>query len=107
MLTARRVALLVVAVLGYYLFVVGDRGITLVRSGRPALVGLGIGVLLLPLVGVWFVVVEVRFGRASERLARELDTAGERVMDEPRRTPSGRIDRGSADEVFARRKADV
>ena len=105
---ARSVVLLLVAVLVFYFLVVGQRGVLLVSDGRPAFVLLGIGVLLLPLVGVWVVVQELRFGRASERLARELAAEGGLPIDEVTTGPGRRrIDRDAADEVFDRRKEEV
>jgi hypothetical protein len=104
---ARRVVLLLVVVLAFYLFLVGERGFVLVRDGRPALVLLGVGVLVLPAIGAWIVVMELRFGRAVEHLARELETRGALPLDERAYLPSGRPDRAAADEVFARRRAEV
>lgn len=105
--TARRVALLLVLVLGIYLVVVAQRGILLVRDGRPAFVLLGVGVLVLPLLGLWVVWREMRFGSAAERLGRELEAEGGLPVDERVRTPGGRVDRAVADGVFERRKAEV
>ncbi len=104
---ARSVALGLAAVLVCYLAAVGYRGVLLVRDGRPAFVLLGLGVLLLPLVGAWVVIAELRFGRRTEELARTLSAEGGLPVDELRRTPSGRVDRASADEVFARRRSEV
>ncbi|MDP9417994.1 MAG: hypothetical protein M3P48_09225 [Actinomycetota bacterium] len=104
---SRSVALGLAAVLVVYLAAVGYRGVLLVRDGRPAFVLLGFGVLLLLLVGAWVVLAELRFGRRTEALARELDAEGGLPADELRRTPGGRIDRASADEVFERRRAEV
>lgn len=106
-MTARRVALLLAAVLGIYLVVVADRGIRLVQDGRVPFVLLGIGVLGLPVVGLWIVVAEMRFGQAAERLARQLEAEGGLPVDERVRRPSGRPDRAVADAVFARRKAET
>ena len=43
----------------------------------------------------------------ADRLARELDAEGGLPVDELVRTPSGRIDRDSADAVFARRRTET
>src|SRR5512134_2139286 len=108
----RTVALLLTAVLGFYLFVVAERGWVLLRSGSPLGAGLGVGVLLLPVVGAWLVVAELRFGRSTERLARELgdQSGGEGVGpgEAPRAGPSRRrIDPTAAEAEFARRSAQV
>ncbi len=93
--------LLLVAVL-----CVGE-GVQLVATGKPLGVGLGVCAFVIPMIGVWFLRQTVRFGRAGERLARELEAEGGLPVDELRRTPGGRIDRASADEVFARRQAEA
>jgi hypothetical protein len=71
--SARRISALLVVVLAYYLLVVGHRAVVLVRDGRWAFRGLGVGLLLLAVVGVVLVVAEVRFGVATQRLARAAD----------------------------------
>ena len=94
-----------VGVLGVYLVV---RAVDLFRTGKPAGAALGVGVLLLVGVGGLLVAGEVRFGFGSERLGRRL--AGEGELDDlsgVQRTPSGRIPRDVADELFAARKAEV
>ena len=101
---ARTVALLLTAVLAFYLFVVVERGWSLLRSGSTVAAALGAGVLLLPVVAVWLVVGELRFGAATARLARELT---DRKPEELPRRPSGRVDVRAADAAFAQRGADV
>lgn len=66
---ARRVAVLLTGVLLYYVVVIGDRGVRLLRDDRLAFRGLGLGLLLLGAVGVALVVNEVRFGLRTQRLA--------------------------------------
>ncbi|MFY1679098.1 MULTISPECIES: hypothetical protein [unclassified Streptomyces] len=95
------------AVLVVYLVLVGSRGVLLVETGEPVAVALGLAVLVLPLIGVWFLWQNTRFVRRANRLAAALDAEGGLPVDELRRTPSGRVDRDSADEVFARRKAEA
>ena len=107
---ARTVALLLVAVLVFYFLVVGQRGLLLVRDGRPAFALLGVGVLILPLLGVWLVGKELQFGRAAERLARELEAEGGLPLDEVTQAAGRRgrrVDRDLADAVFERRRAEV
>jgi hypothetical protein len=105
-LRARTAVVVLVVVLAFYVVLVGSRGVLLVRDGRPELVLLGLGVLMLPLVGVWLVVKELQFGRATERLAAQLGEGGLPCGDLPRR-PSGRVERAAADAVFTQRKAEV
>lgn len=95
------------AVLVAYLFLAGTRGWFLLREGTPLTVAFGLAVLVLPALGIWFLWRTTLFARAADALARELDAEGGLPPDELKRTPSGRIDRESADAVFARRKAEA
>lgn len=104
---ARTVALLLSAVVVFYFLVLGDRGLTMVKDGRPAFVLLGIGVLLLPVVGVWVLWHELSFGSSTQRLSAELETEGGLPVDDLPRTEKGRIDRSAADAAFAVRKTEV
>lgn len=99
MRTKAIVAVLVVAFC-FYAVTIGWRAVLLIGSGDTAAVGLGIGVLLLPLLAAWAVARELRFGLASERLARELHADGGLVVDDLPRRPSGRVDRAAADAAF-------
>ncbi|MFD5452641.1 hypothetical protein [Streptomyces sp. NPDC127100] len=95
------------AVLVFYFALVGSRGVMLIDAGTPVTVTLGVAVLVLPVIGVWFLWKNTQFVRRANQLAAELDAEGGLPVDELKRTPSGRIDRDSADEVFARRKAET
>ncbi|GAA1031705.1 MULTISPECIES: tetratricopeptide repeat protein [Amycolatopsis] len=105
---ARNVALLMTAALVVYLVLLADRAVALLATGTPAGIALGIGVFLLPLLGVWIVVVTWRSGMQIQRLSRQLDAEGglPDVSDLPRR-PSGRVDRDAADAWFDERRAEV
>ncbi|MCZ4550407.1 hypothetical protein [Gordonia rubripertincta] len=96
-----------VLVLGFYFVLLGSRAVDLLTSGDPVGIGLGIGVLILPLLGIWMVVATLRAGLAHQRLARRMVEEGREldVSELPRR-PSGRIERDAADELFATVKAE-
>jgi hypothetical protein len=96
-----------VAVLVVYLVLVGYRGVLLLATGDPLQVVLGVGVLLLPVVGVYAVWRELQFGFATQRLARELDAAGRWPRDQLPTMPSGRPDRAAADALFEVRRREV
>ncbi|MFF8504599.1 hypothetical protein ACF07L_28665 [Streptomyces anulatus] len=95
------------AVLVFYFVLVGSRGLMLIRHGTPVTVTFGIAVLILPVIGVWFLWKNTQFVRRANALAVELDAEGGLPVDELARTPSGRIDRDSADAVFTKRREET
>ncbi|MEU5318456.1 hypothetical protein AB0G67_17220 [Streptomyces sp. NPDC021056] len=95
------------AVLVFYFVLVGSRGVMLIQTGTLLTVTFGVAVLILPVIGVWFLWKNTQFVRKANQLAAALDAEGGLPLDELQRTPSGRIDRDSADEVFAKRKAET
>ncbi|NUU20185.1 MAG: hypothetical protein HOV68_01530, partial [Streptomycetaceae bacterium] len=68
----RVTALVLIGVLVFYVLLVGSRGVIAVKDGRPTVVVLGIAVLAIPVVGVWYIWRELRFGFSMQQLAREL-----------------------------------
>ncbi|AFC44711.1 MULTISPECIES: hypothetical protein [Mycobacterium] len=101
------VAFMCVALLVYFALL-GRVAVAMIASGRAAAVGLGLAVLVMPVIGLWAMVATLRAGFAHQRLARliaadgmELDTS-----DLPRR-PSGRIQRDAADALFATVRTEV
>jgi len=98
---------LLAAVLVVYFVLVGSRGVLLIEQGTALTIAFGVSVLVLPFIGAWFLWHTTRFARRAGRLARQLEAEGGLPVDELERTPSGRIDRASADAVFARRRAET
>lgn len=90
-----------------YFVLVGSRGVLLLEEGTWITVPFGIAVLILPFIGAWFLWQTTQFARHANRLSRELDAEGGLPVDELVRTPGGRIDRDSADAVFAKRQAET
>jgi len=97
-----------VGAMSVYFVLIGWRGLYLLGQDRWVLKILGVAVLVLPLIGVWVVVAELRFGLASQRLAERMAAAGDstELPDLPRRR-SGRIERNAADAWFAEQRAVV
>jgi cytochrome c-type biogenesis protein CcmH/NrfG len=92
----------------FYFAMLTRTAVALIRSGTPAAVALGIGVLILPMVGAWVLFATLRAGLSHQRLARlaaedgmELD-----VADLPR-MPSGRIQRDAADALFTKTRVEL
>src|SRR3954454_15962443 len=104
---AKRTAIVLAVVFVAYAALLGWRGVLLVGTGDPIAVGLGIAVLVIPVLGAFLVWRELQFGRRTEVLARELEAAGGLPVDDLPRRPSGRIDRAAADEAFERYKAEA
>lgn len=101
------VAFMCVALLVYFVLL-GRVAVAMIGSGRAAAMGLGLAVLILPVIGLWAMIATLRAGFAHQKLARliaadgmELDTSAL-----PRR-PSGRIQRDAADELFATVRTEV
>ncbi|MFJ8164801.1 hypothetical protein ACIRBY_28275 [Streptomyces sp. NPDC096136] len=98
---------LTAAVLVVYFVLVGSRGLMLIQQGTWITVTFGAAVLVLPFIGIWFLWMNTRFVTRANRLAAELEAEGGLPVDELERDQYGRILRDSADEVFARRKAET
>ncbi|MBJ7320711.1 hypothetical protein HQO12_01800 [Rhodococcus fascians] len=96
-----------VLILGFYFFLLGQRGVTLIQNGGVASTALGIGVILLPIVGLWIVWATLKAGLDHQRLASRIREEGlELDVDDLPRRPSGRIERDAADELFQQVKAE-
>lgn len=100
-------ALAVTALLALYVWQIAGRGVAMVRSGEPALVGIGIGVLVIPLLVLGLIAREYRLATRVQRMADALAEAGELPVDDLPRSPGGRIDRAAADAAFDERRAVV
>jgi hypothetical protein len=101
------VAVLVFA-MAFYFVIIGVRGYYLLGESRWDLKVLGGAVLVLPLIGVYVTVAEIRFGLASQRLAERMHSQGlsTEVPTLPRRE-SGRVDRSAADAWFDEQRVSV
>ncbi|AWZ08540.1 MULTISPECIES: hypothetical protein [unclassified Streptomyces] len=104
---AKIIYFITAAVLAVYFVLAGGRGLMLIRLGTPITVPFGLAVLILPVIGVWFLWKNTRFVTKANQLATELEAEGGLPVDELERDKYGRILRDSADEVFARRKAET
>lgn len=94
-------ALAVTALLALYVWAIAERGVAMLRSGEPVLIGIGLAVLIIPLLVIGLVAREFRLAARVQRMADELAAAGELPVDDLPRSPGGRIDRAAADEAFA------
>ena len=95
------------ALLALYLALAGWRAVALFGSGEALATVFGIALLVLPLIGAWGLVVELRFGLRSARLSRVLG-AEDGLPEQPSTPqPSGRVDRDAADAEFPRYAAEA
>jgi cytochrome c-type biogenesis protein CcmH/NrfG len=100
-MTGRRMAVVMAVLLGVYLLFAAARGLDFIQAGGLVPVALGLAILVLPLIGLWVLVREWRFGRATQALGAELADRGELPVDDLPRRPSGRPVREAADARFA------
>jgi hypothetical protein len=98
-----------VAVLGVYFVLLGQRAVLLLGTAGPAPRLMGAGLLVLPFIGAGLILAELRFGLQADRLNRELlrDEPSADLDEDLPRLPSGRVDRKAAVAVFERRRAEV
>ncbi|MCA5893212.1 hypothetical protein LEP48_07550 [Isoptericola sp. NEAU-Y5] len=100
-------AVAVTALLALYVYQIAGRGVAMLREGSPLLVGIGLGVLVIPLLVIGLVAVEFRLAARVQRMADALAAAGELPVDDLPRSPGGRIDRAAADAAFEARRAEL
>ncbi|MGW7296268.1 hypothetical protein ACWGIB_28255 [Streptomyces xiamenensis] len=99
-------ALVSVLLVGYFVLA-GHRGVVLIGQGTWVTVPFGIAVLVMPLIGAWFLWRTTRFARDAGKLAKELEAEGGLPVDDLPRTPSGRVEQAAADAAFAERQAEA
>ncbi|BBX03147.1 hypothetical protein BST36_04785 [Mycolicibacterium moriokaense] len=85
-----------------YFILLGRIAVAFITSGEPAAIGLGVALMIMPLIGLWVMVSTLRAGLAHERLGRIVKDEGmELDVSSLPRMPSGRIQRDAADALFA------
>ena|SRR5690554_3052305 len=95
------------ALLLLYLVAVAQLAISLMVADDLLAKGVGVALLVFPLLGAWAMIAELSFGVRSQKLADRLDDEGELPVDDlPKRT-SGRPERAAADAEFPRYRDEV
>ncbi|BBY43118.1 tetratricopeptide repeat protein [Mycolicibacterium celeriflavum] len=85
-----------------YFVLLGRIAMAFVATGEAAAVGLGLALMILPVIGLWAMLSTLRAGLTHQRLARIVREEGlELDVSALPRMPSGRIQRDAADELFA------
>jgi tetratricopeptide (TPR) repeat protein len=91
-----------------YFVLLGRIAMAFITTGKPAAVGLGIGLMIFPLIGAWVMVSTLRAGLAHQRLGRLAKEQGmELDVSTLPRMPSGRIVRDAADGLFEKVRAEL
>jgi len=98
-MTTKAGAILMAALLVLYVVLVGWRAVQFIATGEPAAVGIGIALIVLPIIAVWALWRELAFGVRSQALVRRLETEGGLDLGIPVK-PSGRPERTAADAAF-------
>lgn len=106
-MTSRIAAIGMAALLALYLLFVAQYALLLIGAEEPAAKGLGIALLVLPIIGAWALVVELLFLARGQRLLRRMGEEGTLPVDDLPRLPSGRTDPVAADAQFPRYGAEV
>ena len=104
---ARWAAFGMAALLGLYLVVVLGYAVRLISDPLPIVQAMGWALIVFPLLGMWALVVELRFGFRSAALARRLEAEGGLPDDVLPARVSGRVEREAADAIFERYALEV
>jgi hypothetical protein len=101
------IAVMCAAMLAYFVLL-GRVAVAMIGSGRGAAVGLGLAILVMPVIGLWAMIATLRAGFAHQRLARLIAEDGMEldISALPRR-PSGRFERDAADALFATVRSEL
>ena len=98
-------AMVMSALLLVYIMLLTNTGLSLLTTGLPVAQAMGVLILAFPLVGLWAMVVEFRFGVAAEKLIARIEAEGSWPDLGIETRPSGRAIRASADAAFAKWQA--
>jgi hypothetical protein len=99
--------LLMTVLLVVYIALVGQRAVAFLATGLPVGIGIGVALIVIAAIGALLLVFEVRFGFRITRLGARLEREGGAPDDVVPVRPSGRPDRGAADELFPRYRSAV
>jgi tetratricopeptide (TPR) repeat protein len=97
--TTKAGAILMAALLALYLVLIGWRAVQFVATGEPVAVGIGVALIVLPVIAAWALWREIAFGARSHALVRRLESEGALDLGISR-LPSGRPERAAADAAF-------
>jgi tetratricopeptide (TPR) repeat protein len=96
----RIAAVVMCALLVLYLVLIAQRAVLFLETGEPVAIVIGVALFVLPIIGVFALLAEVRFGWTTERIVKQLESEGSLPVDDVPRRASGRYEREAADEAF-------
>lgn len=103
-----RIGVAITAVLlALYIGLVGQRAVLLLTSEDPVGIGMGVALVVLPLIAVWALGRELWFGVRAEQLGRRLENEDALPDEDVAVRPSGRVVREDADALFPSYRAAV
>jgi hypothetical protein len=100
-------AMVMAALLVLYLVLVVQHAFVLLGTGIAVGRAEGIALLVLPLIGAYALIAEIRFGIRAARLLRLMTERGALPVDDLPHRPSGRPVRAAADVEFPMYQAEV
>lgn len=98
-MTSKAGAILMAVLLALYVVLVGWRAVQFMATGEPVAVGIGLALIVLPVIAAWALWREISFGLRSQALMRRLEDEGGLELEIPVK-PSGRPERSAADAAF-------
>lgn len=95
------------ALLAIYLAFSIQYAIILIAAPEPLAKAMGVALLVLPLIAIWYLATELVFVIRGQRLLRRLGAEGGLPIDDLPRLPSGRVDAEAAKLAFPPYQVDV
>lgn len=92
-------AIATTVLLAFYLALVAQRALALLGSDELIAKVMGLALLVLPAIGVWYVAAEWRLGTAVQRMATRLEYEGRLPVFEGRASASGRLPDAAAEQA--------
>lgn len=93
-------AVAITLILSIYFVFVADRAFAFISADAGVAKALGAAMLVLPVIGVWFLVHELWLGSTVQKMANRLDAEGRLPVHDGETKPSGKLTREAAEAVF-------
>lgn len=93
-------AVSITVILSLYFVLVANQAFLFLQADALAAKGIGTAMLVLPAIGVWYLIHEFRLGSTVQQMADTLDREGRLPIHDGETKPSGKLTRESAEAVF-------